>query len=241
MFAGQHALVARREPNARLVEGVVAGRDRDVVRRIGNVGVHVEGFGDVLLVGDVAQAHGVARVRLELEELEDDLLALQAAAVEQVEPLRIEADVHALQRVALVEARVADVERRVAHVGAADEAERRVEVALDLLDREAAAEPRGVRHVHAEAEGGIVAHEPRRLRLLIPRVGLENAAARDARVQEAEVRADDAVVDVRLRIAVGHDDADIGFVEHIRRDAPDEQVLRFDVTRVGLRYRTRPG
>jgi hypothetical protein len=151
-------------------------------------------------------------MRLELEQLEDDVLALLPAAVEQVEALRIETEVHTLQRVALEELRVTDVECRIAHIGAADEAERRVEVPLDLLDGGTAAEPRRVRHVHAEAEGGVVVDEPRRVRLLVPRVGLEHAPTRDARVQETEIRADDAIVDVRLRVTVGHDDSDARFL-----------------------------
>src|SRR5690606_27369179 len=122
--------------------------------------------------------------------------------------------------------RVGDVTRVVAAVAAAQEAERRVEVVLDLPDREAAAQARVARNRNAGAHRAVVAVEPLGVGLLIPRDGFERTAAAQARVAVEKIGADDGIVDVRARVSLGRDDADRRFSDDVRLRPNDGQVLR---------------
>ena len=117
---------------------------------------------------------------------------------------------------------------------AVDETQCGIEIRFDFLDADAALELGRVRRPHAHTPSTVVALAPFRRALLIPGLGLERSAIRQARVLVAKVDAGDAVVDIRERVAIGDDEADGGLCQHIRRDAPDEQVRRLDVLELVL-------
>jgi hypothetical protein len=64
---------------------------------------------------------------------------------------------------------------------------------------------------------------------LHPDFAIHSAPAAEPAVQKAEIDADDAVVEVRCRIAIRDDHADARFPEHIGGDAADERGRRVDI------------
>ena len=160
-------------------------------------------------------------VASDLNQSAENDLGLQSA-IQEPDALYVDAGENRLQHIATREMSIPGIDSRVSNVRSADKSERWIKVRLQLLDGEATPPTRVVRHVDAKPERRALAVQPFRVRSLKPGIGLQHAAAGQTRIQVTEVDANQRVVAIGVRVAVGRDHAHAGFLEHVRRSASHE-------------------
>ena len=120
--------------------------------------------------------------------------------------------------------RVVDTTVELTNTDAVHETQSRIIVLLKLHVPRVAAPFFRCAKVESEAVGRVVTIQSRRIALLKPGFTGQTPPARQARIEVAKIYPDQGVVQIRLRVAVGHDDADVGLVQHIERRASDEKI-----------------
>ncbi len=112
----------------------------------------------------------------------------------------------------------------IPNAGTVDETQGRIEVFLDLLQADTAAESCAAGHLQAHTVSAVVTFETLGLGLLYPCVTQYAATAGQSRVQIAEVEPDDVVIEIRARVAARRDETEARLGEHIRHDAANECI-----------------
>ncbi len=104
--------------------------------------------------------------------------------------------------------RVSELQSMVAYASAINEAHGRIEILLQFLDPDTAAKSSAHRHLQTKSDRSVVAFQAIGVRLLIPGRALNPAIVGHAGVEVVEVDSEQAVVEIRARIAVRHDHAE---------------------------------
>ena len=120
--------------------------------------------------------------------------------------------------------RIADTGLGVFDTSSVDEAERRIEVLLDMLEAEVTAEALAIGRREIDSPRVLLRLDALRVRSLVPDLTLNGPSRRQIRIAVAKVYAEERVVEISPRIAIGDDKADAGFSKNIRRHSADEQI-----------------